>query len=409
MSHKITLEAFVLSAATRAAIEEACRDRRLARSEAHILEGGLPAALPYYAANHTPNLIIVEENSDDAVMMGQLEKLAEVCDPKTKVIVIGQVNDIRLYRKLISAGVSEYMITPIASRQILDAVDTIYSDPGTRQRGKVLAFFGVRGGVGASTVAHNAAWAIARFSTDDVVVIDTDIAFGTASLAFNQDPKQTLGDALSNPERLDMGLVEKFISRVDDRLGVLAAPALVRGYTAVEFQALEKVIELARGLANFVVLDLPHLWLPWIKDVLVHADEAVLVAYPDLANLRETKNLAEYLGELRGEGSIPKLVLNRIDPARKTQLTAKDFQEATGLVPLQAIANDRVLFETAANNGQMAGEVNANHKAVESLKALALSLGAHLPQSKVRNASSLSGVNLPEGFGRVWQYLTTKR
>jgi pilus assembly protein CpaE len=409
MSHKITLEAFVLSPATKAAIEEACRDRRLARSEVHVFEGGLPAALPYYAANHTPNLIVVEEDTDDTTMMGQLEKLAQVCDPTTKVVVIGQVNDIRLYRTLISAGVSEYLIAPISARQILDTVDMVYSDPGAKHRGKVLAFFGVRGGVGSSTVAYNTAWAISRFSTDDVVVIDTDLAFGTAALAFNQDPKQTLGDALSNPERLDASLIERFINRVDDRLGVLAAPAAVRGFAPVEFAALEKVIELARGQANFVVLDLPHLWLPWVKDALVNADEAILVAYPDLANLREAKNLGEYLVELRGEDSKPKLVLNRVDPARKTQLTAKDFQEATGIEPLQVIANDRVLFETAANNGQMAGDVNAGHKAVDSLKALALALGAHVAQSKARVAGKLGGVALPESVDRLWQYLTTKR
>ncbi|MBI5120179.1 MAG: pilus assembly protein CpaF [Rhodospirillales bacterium] len=407
MSHKITIEAFVLSAATRAAIEEACRDRRLSRSQMSIHDGGLPAALPYYSANHTPNLIVVEEDSDDATMMGQLEKLAEVCDPTTKVVVVGQVNDIRLYRTLISAGVSEYLIGPISARQLLDAVDMIYSDPGLKQRGRVVAFFGVRGGVGSSTVAYNAAWAIAQLGTDDVIVIDLDMVFGTAALSFNQDPKQTLGDAFSNPDRLDATLIERFISRVDDRLGILAAPANVRGFAMIDSAALEKVIEFARGLASFIILDLPHVWLPWVKDALVLADEAVLVAYPDLANLREAKNLSEYLGELRGEGSKPKLVLNRVDPARKTQLTAKDFQEATGLVALQLVANDRVLFETAANNGQMAGEVNANHKAVESLKALALALGAHAPQSKTRGAHA--GIQLPDGVLRLWQYLTTKR
>ncbi|MBF0267457.1 MAG: pilus assembly protein CpaF [Alphaproteobacteria bacterium] len=409
MSYKITFEAFTLSAATKAAVEEACRDRRLSRSIVNILDGGLPAALTYYKSNHTPNLILVEEGSADSAMMDQLESLAEVCDPTTKVVVIGQVNDIRLYRTLISAGVSEYLITPVTSRQILETIDSIYSDPGAKQRGKVLAFFGVRGGVGSSTVAYNAAWAISRLGNDDVVVVDADMAFGTAALSFNQDPKQTLGDALSNPERLDASLIERFISRVDDRLGVLAAPAAVRGFTPIEPEAMEKVIELVRGQANFVILDLPHMWLPWVKDVLVQADEAILVAYPDLANLREAKNLSEYLSEQRGEGSKPKLVLNRVDPSRKTQLTAKDFQEATGIEPLQLIANDRVLFETAANNGQMAGDVNATHKAVESLKALATALGAHAAQGKARSAPVVvGGLALPESVNRIWQALIKK-
>lgn len=408
MSYKITIEAFTLSSATKAAVEEAGRDRRLSRSQISIMEGGLTAALAYYSANHTPNLIIAEEDSDDATIMAQLEKLAEVCDPSTKVVVVGQVNDIRLYRTLIQAGVSEYLIAPISSRQILDTADTIYSEPGLKTRGKVLAFFGVRGGVGSSTVAYNTAWAISRFSSDDAVIIDTDIAFGTAALAFNQDPKQTLADALSNPDRLDASLIERFVQRIDDRLGVLAAPAVVRGFTPVEPQAMEKVIELVRGLANFIVLDLPHVWLPWVQECLVTADEAILVAYPDLANLREAKNLAELLGELRGDGSRPKLVLNRVDPSRKTQLTAKDFQEATGLVPLQLVANDRVLFETAANNGQMVGEVNATHKAVESLKALALALGAHVPQGKSRQAGALGAQGLQENLNRIWQYLIKK-
>ncbi|MBI4966979.1 MAG: AAA family ATPase [Rhodospirillales bacterium] len=392
MSYKIAIEAFVLTPATRATLESVRADRRLNRSRIELHDGGLPGAVAYFHQNHTPNLIIVEEESDEAAMMAQLEQLAEVCDPTTKVIVIGQLNDIRFYRTLINAGISEYLVAPVAADALLAAIDAIYADPGSQQKGKVLAFIGARGGVGSSTVAHNVAWAIAQLGDDDVAVLDLDLAFGTAALAFNLDPKQTIADALANPDRLDATLIERFMVKHDDRLMVLGAPANLRAFPAIEPEAVERILELVRPMANFIVLDLPHQWASWVQTLLIEADEMIITAVPDLAGLREAKNFYDSLAEKRGEGAKPRLILNRVDPSKKTQLTAGDFKETIGVEPLQAIAADPVLFGNAANNGQMIGEVNKTHKIVEQFRQLAIALGGRVAPGARKKAAGLDGL-----------------
>ncbi len=392
MSYKIAIEAFVLSPAGQATLDGVRADRRLNRSRIEVRPGGLPAAVAYFQENHTPNLIVVEENSDEPTMMAQLEQLAEVCDPTTKVVVMGQLNDIRFYRTLISAGVSEYLVTPVAPEALLAAIDTIYADPARPQKGKVLAFIGARGGVGSSTIAHNTAFAITQLGDDDVAVLDLDLAFGTAALAFNLDAKQTIADALSNPERLDPTLLERFMLKHDDKLMVLGAPANLRAFPVIESEAIEKVIELARPMANFIVLDLPHQWESWVQTLLIEADEMIITAVPDLAGLREAKNFYDALSEKRGEGAKPRLVLNRVDPAKKTQLTAGDFKETVGVEPLQAIPYDPALFGTAANNGQMIAETNKTHKIVEQFRQLAIALGARTAPGARKKAGGLDGL-----------------
>ena len=140
--------------------------------------------------------------------------------------MIGHVNDVQLYRDLIRRGVSEYLIAPLEPLDILRTLSELYISPEARNLGRVIAVMGAKGGVGASTVAHNISWAIARNLDASTVVVDLDIAFGTAGLNFNQDPPQGIAEAVFAPERLDSNMLDRLLSRCSDNLALLAAPAL---------------------------------------------------------------------------------------------------------------------------------------------------------------------------------------
>ncbi len=182
------------------------------------------AAVAFYKNASTPNLIIIESLLDRTDMLGELDRLAEVCDPGTKVIVIGHVNDVLLYRELLRRGVSEYVVAPVKVLQIIESISAIYTDPETGPVGQVIAFVGAKGGSGSSTVCHNTAFAIASSLKSDVVIADFDLPFGTAGLDFNQDPLQGIADALASPERLDEMVLDRLLSRCSDHLSLFAAP-----------------------------------------------------------------------------------------------------------------------------------------------------------------------------------------
>jgi pilus assembly protein CpaE len=197
------VQAFCETVETAAAVQAAGEDRRLAKAHVKIQMGGATAAVEAYRTSPTPNVILLEaEHRADEILV-QLDQLAEVCDSGTRVIVVGRVNDVMLYRELTRRGVSDYLIAPIGTIDVVRSICGLFSAPDAKPVGRIIAVVGAKGGVGASTVAHNVAWAIARDLSLDSVVADLDLAFGTAGLDYNQDPPQGIADAVFSPDRVD--------------------------------------------------------------------------------------------------------------------------------------------------------------------------------------------------------------
>lgn len=390
MVYRLTIEAFCAEADTAQALRAAGGDRHLAKSRLSLMEGGLAAAIGHYADMPTPQVLVVEE-TDPALLHDRLDQLAEVCVAGTKVVVIGPVNDIRLYRELMAKGVADYLPAPVAARQIVDSLTGLFADPAAAPKGRVVACWGARGGTGSSTIAQNLAWAAARHLAEKVILIDLDLAFGTSVMAFNLEAKQSVADALANPERLDEVLMERCMAEYDDHLQVLAAPGDGRSRSAITLDALEHMLDLASRMAALVVLDMPHVWADWSEAMLATADEVVITAIPDFACLRDARTLLDVLSPRRQGLALPRLVLNRAENGRKAQLSAKDFAETLKATPQLVIPTDPVLFAEAATEARMLGEVAANHKIVQALEQLAVSLsGKAAPVG--RKASGAKGL-----------------
>ena len=381
---RIALHIFCEKAATAAIADRASRDRRLARATTSVRPGGLAAAVEFYQNEPTPSLVVVECGEPKDVLLGLLDDLAEVCDPGTKVVVVGAANDIALYRELMRRGVSEYLTAPLQPLQLIHAVTTLYSDPTAPFTGRQVAFVGAKGGVGASTVAHNFAFALSERMQTNTVMVDFDLAFGTAGLDFNQDPLQGVANALNQPDRLDPVLLERMMVRCGERLSLFAAPAALDDDYDFPAEAFEEVAGKIRSTAPFVVLDLPHLWSAWIRRVLLASDEVVLVATPDLASLRNGKNIVDLLRQHRPNDAPPRLVLNQVGVQGRPEIPVKDFGEALGLTPALVLPFDPKLFGKAANNGQMIREVGPKTKAAEGLDYLAELVSRREPVRAVR-------------------------
>ncbi len=177
-------------------MELAATDRRMARAHVTVQMGGIPAATQMYSQEPTPNVVMVESRGDRTQIMTELGQLAEVCGPATKVVVLGHVNDIILFRELMKNHVSDYLVGPFTSLQIIDSIATLYNDPKAPPLGRVLAFVGAKGGVGSSTIAHNVAYATSAKYDLETILTDLDLSFGTAALNFNQDGGGTFYEAL---------------------------------------------------------------------------------------------------------------------------------------------------------------------------------------------------------------------
>jgi len=359
---RITIQAFCEHSQTAELVESAVHDRRMSKVALTTHNGGLEGAIESYKSNPTPNLIIVETTLPTDEIPGALDRLAEVCDAATRLIVLGHVNDVLLYRELIRSGVSEYMVLPTSAQSIVNAIADLFAAEGAAPIGRTIGFVSAKGGSGASTVSHNVAWAISQHLRQDVLILDMDLPFGTAGLNFNQDPPHGIADALNSNGKVDPTMLDRLMSKAANHINLLTAPAMLDKTFDYGERDFEQVLELAQKTTPIVVLDIPHSWNAWVRHTLATIDEIVIVAEPDLANLRNAKNLADTIKALRPNEAEPLLVVNKLGVPKRPEIAPKEFATSVECKLLGQIPFDPATFGTAANNGQMLAEVSANNR-----------------------------------------------
>ncbi len=384
---RIAIQAFCETPDVASVIEAASADRRMNKAHLKVQMGGASAAVELYKSAPTPNVIVLEFAAGDGPqLVGALEQLAESCDSGTKVVIIGHMNDIGLYRELIRRGVSDYLITPMDTLRFIGAISELYNAPGAEPVGRTVAVTGLKGGVGASTVAHNVAWGIARTLNISTVIADMDLGFGTAGLDFNQDPPQGIAEAVFSPDRLDSNFLDRLLSKCSETLSLLAAPATLDRLYDFQETSFDAVIDILRASTPCIVLDVPHVWTAWSRRMLIGADDIVLVAAPDLANLRNAKSMMDVLRASRPNDRRPRLVINMAGVPKRPEISVQDFAKAIDCQPDAVIPFDPALFGTAANNGQMIAEVQPNGKINEAFLDLARMLAGRTELKKSRGS-----------------------
>jgi pilus assembly protein CpaE len=381
---RVSIQAFCESPDVAAIVSAATSDRRMAKAHIKLNMGGAPAAVEAYKSAPTPNVVVLEAAAGRDALLEQLEELAQYCDAGTKVVVLGKLNDIVLYRQLIARGVSEYLVAPFGVVEFVQAMSQLFTVPGAKPLGRVIAVVGAKGGVGASTVAHNLAWSLASLTEMATIIADFDLAFGTAGLDYNQDPPQGVAEAVFAPERVDAVLVDRLLSKCGDHLSLLAAPASLDRVLDFAEASFDSLLDAMRASTPWVVLDVPHLWSGWARRILVSADEVIVIASPDLANLRNAKNLIDNVKSVRLNDAPPRLVLNGVGMFKRPEIAAAEFAKAVETGPTAIIPHDAKLFGAAANNGQMIAEVEPNGKTAEVFADLASLLAGRTDARKPR-------------------------
>ena len=385
----IRLHAFCETQAVAAAMRHATGDRRLSRATAAVSMGGSRAAIAYCATNPTPHVLILESAASRAELLAELAELAPVCDAGTKVIVVGTSNDIAFYRELMTNGIAEYLLAPVDPLTIIGAILRLFQTEDTTRIGKIHAFIGTKGGVGASALAQNLAWTVSQ-SAFATLLADLDLQFGTAALNFNIDCPVGFADQLSGVDRLDGALVERLLFRHSPHLGILPCATAAHISKDPDVNVISKILDLARSTFPHVVVDLPSAWSPLVRNALLNADDITLVAEPDLGNLRNARCILDFLKGSRPNDLPPRLIVNRVGMPKRKEIGARQFASSLELTLSAAIAFDAALFSTAEANGQMIAEASPKAAVAETLETLAAQMTGRPPRSK-------------RGFGRFWR------
>jgi len=319
------LMAFVVDGQTEAALK-ACLPN-LSFPNATITRGGIVRAIQHLGTERTPECIIVDISGAD-MPASQMHDLAELCEPGVIVIAIGDLNDVGLYRDLVKAGVSEYIVKPVTSQLLAKALSpkptAPEGSPISRKLGKVVAVVGARGGVGTTTLATNLAWFLADRQNRRILLLDLDLQNGDCALALDLRPTPGLREALANPLRIDSVFLERVAAVHSERLFVLSAEESLRVDAEFGAEAVETLIGVLRTQFHYIIADVPRIPTAPYRQALDIADIRVIVADQTLRSVRDTVRLYDVFGE--GDAAHRNLlVVNRSGEGGRQAVTLEEM------------------------------------------------------------------------------------
>lgn len=302
-----------------------------------IQTGTVREATEYLRAHASPEILLIEvANAEDAPL--QLDALAEVVNPHTKVLVCGPLDSYRFYHWLMDLGIHEYLLQPFTAVQLKQAIvkgATKKQEAGvgnTPQVKKLIAVIGARGGVGTTTIASNLGAMFAREQHLATAIIDLDAYFGSVALAFDLEAGRGLRDALEKPDRVDSLFLERVMVKPFAPLSILSAEEPLGEVMVPQGNAGDMLFAAVREKFSMVVVDVPRQMNALSRYVLANADGVILVADPQLIALRDSLRIKDYLVDTLKRPA-PHLLLNRVGMVAKHELSLKEFAKHYGSAP----------------------------------------------------------------------------
>jgi len=205
----------------------------------------------------------------------------------------------------------------------------------------------------------------------ETALVDLDSSWGTTGLDFAYDNSSGLEEALAEPERLDETLLDRIMIRHTQKLSILPTAGSLNLKPVQESAAYEAVVNGVRNICPLSILDMPHFWSDWTTNILSTVDDIVITATPDLANLRNTKNLIDYLKAQRPNDPDPIFILNKTGMSKMNEISVKDFSAAVGLEPSLVIGFDPDSFFEVSNEGKMLTDIKTAAQTVQGLEYIA--------------------------------------
>ena len=296
-------------------------------------KGGLRNAVQSLSVSASPNILFVDM-SESGDPINDINALAEVCEPGTVVIAAGQVNDVRLYRDLLSSGIQDYLLKPLSLEQVRESLTMAqamlsapkHADMHDDKPHHMMAVVGVRGGVGASLVATSLAWAISEQAGRQTALLDLDVHFGTGALTLDLEPGRGLIDAIDNPSRIDGLFIERAMVRASDKLSLLSAEAPIHQPVMTDGSAFFQLEEELRGAFEMTIVDIPRQVLIPFPHLVSEVGTILLVSDVTLAAARDTIRLLSWFKQ-NVPGARVVLVANKFQNAIG-ELSRKEFESS---------------------------------------------------------------------------------
>jgi pilus assembly protein CpaE len=368
------INAYVCDDMTLDVIRGVCEEMGWSQEKAY--KGGLRNAVQSLSVSASPQILLVDL-SESGDPINDINGLAEVCEPGTIVIAVGQVNDVRLYRDLLMSGLQDYLLKPLSPDALRDSfanAQTILNAPKHEEHSAdrphiSTAVIGTRGGCGASTIAASLAWIFSQKQGHPTGFLDLDVHFGTAALAMDLEPGRGLTDAIDNPSRIDGLFIERAMIKANEKLSILSAEAPMSSPVLTDGAAFFQLQEEFRAAFESTVIDMPRSMLIAYPHLVHDVNVAVVVTEMTLASARDAIRVLAWLKQ--SAPHCKTLIVGNKMQTTSVEITRKDFESTIERKIDLMLPIDPKAMAQAAKLGQPVVEAVRGSKVSVGLAALA--------------------------------------
>ncbi len=386
--------AFVCDDNTHDIVRSVCEDMGWAPEKAN--KGGLRNAIQSLSVSASPNILLVDL-SESGDPLNDINALAEVCEPGTVVIAVGQINDVRLYRDLMVSGLHDYLLKPFSPDALRDSITQAQTmmnapkaDDDSAARSHIsTAIIGTRGGVGASTISTSLAWLLSDRLGRMTALLDLDVHFGTGALSLDLEPGRGLTDAIDNPSRIDGLFIERAMIKANDKLSLLSAEAPISSPIMTDGTAFFQLQEEFRSAFEATIIDLPRNMLINYPHLVHDAQVCVVVTELTLAAARDTIRLLAWLKANAPHSRII-LVANKVQTAA-LEISKKDFESSVEHKIDFMVPSDPKSAAQASKLGKPIVEAARTSKVSAAIKGIADRLVGQADEIEQSEAASNTG------------------
>lgn len=323
------IDVFTASGPTRDTLAALQQDWRFARLNVKIRGENVDDALNWYAENPSPHLIILQVDTTDESLEKSLEGLSAYCSEGTAAIVIGPVNDVRLYRNLMAMGISDYLVAPVPLDDLISAIGNVLLDMMGTLGSQLIAVAGAKGGVGTSTVTQILAYALSDTLGQKTLLMDAAAGHSSLWSMFGFKPTRTIIEAAKAAVDRDHEELNQIMVKPNERLSVMNSGAERLLDNPAAPQAYEMLLDRMLRLYPYVLVDLSGAPELIQRNILSRANSIFVTSTPTLTALSMTRGLIKEIQGIRGGHKSPvTVVVNKRGQAAAAEVPDKDIAAA---------------------------------------------------------------------------------